>query len=910
MKKLFSTALFALLLGGVCVNAAKVEVDFTQKDVLTKNLPLQLRGQAVLSEKGLTTAGKDTNQSVASRKILKEFTPEGAFTFEADFTLDAAPKGQAYRYVFDNKYITMPSAKQQKYHRGFSVVLRAYGNGYRAYTAFGFGEKSVEVYSNIMPIKIGKKYHFEFDFNAAGQVAYYLDGKLISRAAVPAGNIVLPVNLTAFGNRIGSSYQPMNGTLHRVAIGALKDRSVKPGTVLANRDFSNPAAYENMFVRGKSTKVADGAVTVMTENFAAPGGITTKEIDAINTPSRAFELETEFALSSKFKRYRSNPSMIIDSKYVARPGNSPKDLPRHTGFMVNIQPRGGNKYRVAAAFGFGKTSVEVFSRDLTLELDKFYNLKMLFTATGKVVFTLDGENIGECIVPAGSLAPANLPTTIGDRHGSNYYPFGGSIKKVIIKEAEFTPVSVTPSAMHRKVFERGETPVAVVKVQNALLTELKDVTVEMNIAGLAPAKKKVDLIPANSAVEVKFTLNAHLLEKDYPAAFTVRDKQGKEIAAGSFNITIVPPPGDAMPVILWGAQNMAWVKDLGFTHQSVGIFPIRGMATPAMRPELIQRLDRMMRHGLYAYSSVVTKYRFLLGKRYLRTNRQGKHYGRDNLEASNPKARAEFAAAAESIAKVIGDHPGWGAVLLNSEVRDSSNPSFGGVEPANFKKFAGYDIPKNVNSKYPISHKSTPNFPWDRIVDEKDPELVFYRWFWKEGDGWNPMHTLLHDTLHKNINRKNFFTFYDPAVRVPPLWGSGGNVDMLGQWTYAYPDPIKIAQATDEIAAMADGNPGQKISSMTQIICYRSQVAPLNIKVDNPPEWMNREANAKFVTIPPDVLREALWSKLSRRIVIRLESKINFYPVAVFIFKRRYLSYVFFRGIQFPEKFSRRCSVR
>ena len=89
---------------------------------------------------------------------------------------------------------------------------------------------------------------------------------------------------------------------------------------------------------------------------------------------------------------------------------------------------------------------------------------------------------------------------------------------------------------------------------------------------------------------------------------------------------------------------------------------------------------------------------------------------------------------------------------------------------------------------------------------------------------------------------------------------------MLGQWTYAYPDPIKIAQATDEIAAMADGRPGQKISSMTQIICYRSQVAPLNIKVDNPPEWLSREREAKFVTIPPDVFREALWSKLSRRL--------------------------------------------
>ena len=240
--------------------------------------------------------------------------------------------------------------------------------------------------------------------------------------------------------------------------------------------------------------------------------------------------------------------------------------------------------------------------------------------------------------------------------GGYYDPFGGSIKKVILKAAEFTPVAVAPSAMHRQVFERGETPVAVVDVINSATTPLEIVEVEMKIAGLEPAKKKVDLIPAKDSVKVAFELNAYLLEKDYPAAFTVRNSAGKEIAAGSYSVTVVPAPGDALPVVLWGGQNMAWVKDLGFTHQSVGIFPIRGMASMAMRPELIQRLDRMMRHGLYAYSSVVTKYRFLLGKRYLRTNRQGKLYGRDNLEASNPAARAEFAAAAESIAKVIGDH--------------------------------------------------------------------------------------------------------------------------------------------------------------------------------------------------------------------------------------------------------------
>ena len=116
---------------------------------------------------------------------------------------------------------------------------------------------------------------------------------------------------------------------------------------------------------------------------------------------------------------------------------------------------------------------------------------MLFNAAGKVTFMLDGNVVGECSVPAGSLAPATIPTTVGDRQGSNYYPFGGSIKSVVIKEAEYIPVSVTPSAMHRQVFERGETPVAVVDLRNASMMPLKDVEVEMNIAGLVSEKKKL-----------------------------------------------------------------------------------------------------------------------------------------------------------------------------------------------------------------------------------------------------------------------------------------------------------------------------------------------------------------------------------------------------------------------------------
>ena len=857
-----AAAVFALSAG-----AETVEYDFTKPDALTKNVPLQKRGKVVLDSNGLKTAGSINSQD-AVYTVKQVSSHRDSFTVTADFTLEPMAK-EAIRYLFDSKYISLPGndPKRAKYHNGMMLGLRKYGKVFRPYLALGYGKESVELYGGDMMLAYGKKYTLEMDFTGKGMVTFFLNGKRVSRHAVPAGAIGVSTQWKTFANRAGSSYYPLNGTLHKMIFADLKDRSIKPGTVLACWDFSKPETLTDLRVRGNATKIADGALQVLTEGaLDKTGGAQVKTLEPAHTPENAFDIEAVFSLSATYKRQGLNQASIFDSKYVARPGNDAKSMPRHTGFMYYLQPRGGDNYRFGAAFGFGKSSTEVTSKDFKLEKGKEYTARMHFSASGKVIFYLDGKEISAVNVPGGALAPATYPAVLGDRIGSNYYPFGGSIKKIEIKSAEYTPVSISPSAMHRKVFERGEKPELHAEILNASLDDVKNVTIEAKLGNLALAKKKIDLIPAGKTVAFDYELSPWLLEKSYPVEITARNEKGGVIAAGSYKITIVPAPGQEMMVLLWGGYASKVVKDVGFTHQSMQIFPIRGMASESSRPALIEQLDNMLSQGLYAYSSVYAKYRFLQGKRFLRTNRQGKPYGRDNLEASNPAARAEYAAAAESIAKVIGDHPGWGGALLNSEVRDSSNPSFGGVEPENFKKYAGFEIPKHVNSKYPVSHKSTPNFPWNRIVKDDLPELIFYRWFWREGDGWNPMQTLLSETLHKNINRKNFFTFYDPVVRVPPLWGSGGKVDMVSQWTYAYPDPIKIAQATDEVAAMADGNPGQKIASMTQIICYRSQVAPENIKVDNPPEWMSREAKAKFVTIPPDIFREALWSKISRRL--------------------------------------------
>ena len=51
--------------------------------------------------------------------------------------------------------------------------------------------------------------------------------------------------------------------------------------------------------------------------------------------------------------------------------------------------------------------------------------------------------------------------------------------------------------------------------------------------------------------------------------------------------------------------------------------------------------------------------------------------------------------------------------------------------------------------------------------------------------------------------KRPFFSFWDPAVRCPPKWGSGGDVDVLNQWVYAVPEPMNVAGPAEEIIAMA-----------------------------------------------------------------------------------------------------------
>ncbi|OQA84116.1 MAG: hypothetical protein BWY31_02553 [Lentisphaerae bacterium ADurb.Bin242] len=410
-----------------------------------------------------------------------------------------------------------------------------------------------------------------------------------------------------------------------------------------------------------------------------------------------------------------------------------------------------------------------------------------------------------------------------------------------------------------------------IEIVNKGASPLSGVVLRGTVDGQKEVSVSLREINARTSVRVKLPVETRLKTGKYSCLLKVAaTENGKEVTVEkNAELLIAPVPYDIMPVVVWGFRSDYRIfKDMGFTHgvESASMIFTRDWEKPPIIRNRMKRYDAVLADEFrildYCLTPHIPKYR----DQFPRYGRDGKpRTGSHNMEASNDGARELCRDISEKTAETFKDHPGLDGLLINSEIRDNTNPSFGKFEPAAFKKFAGFDIPPEVEDKTAPHYSRIKGFPVSRVIPENDPLYVYYRWFWKDGDGWNPLHTLIHESYKKHIKRP-FWSFFDPAVRVPPVWGSGGKVDYLSHWTYAYPDPINIGANTSELQAMAAGCPGQGVMNMTQIITYRSVTAPIGQKVANEPGWVGEFPRAPYITLAPDLMREAVWTQISRHV--------------------------------------------
>ncbi len=410
------------------------------------------------------------------------------------------------------------------------------------------------------------------------------------------------------------------------------------------------------------------------------------------------------------------------------------------------------------------------------------------------------------------------------------------------------------------------------RVTNNTTEPLDKAAVHFQTAKLLERRVNLPLLQPGQSVTISAPVETTLRPDRYEVEVTVQNAARQAVSETlTLPLTIVARPNlQRMPVILRDYGELPQVKEIGFTHLAVSLVdypPIwekgadANTASATTTTARQQALDQMLALQLSGIAPLAPgRYASRTYPEWNRVDRAGKQI--DNVDALFPRVQQFGNDVGVAVARSFNDSPAWAGSSINSEHRDGTAPSFHIVDKEAYRQATGQEIPSQVITARGVSYQSLPDFPANRVVADNHPILNYYRWYWKNGDGWNLLNSQVNQGM-KSGGRPGLFSMYDPAVRAPSLWGSGGDVDYLNQWTYTYPDPLRIALAGDELLAMTAGQPGQKVMNMTQLIWYRSRTTKTPA-ASQESEWEKALPKAQFISISPDHLSEALWLKLAR----------------------------------------------
>ena len=276
-------------------------------------------------------------------------------------------------------------------------------------------------------------------------------------------------------------------------------------------------------------------------------------------------------------------------------------------------------------------------------------------------------------------------------------------------------------------------------------------------------------------------------------------------------------------------------------------------------------VEMMDRDGLDHVEQVKLAHCNAIKSDYAQLNKDGSKNPR-SMDFNIPACREEVRSICAFTAAALTNLPAMVGVQTSSEVRDGSKPSFAPDYAAACRRDLGFAPLEEYTGQTAGGAAMRSDFPMSRVVDPGYPPLKYYVWFWKKGDGWNDYQDTCTDVFREVLG-KDVFSFYDPVIRTPPLWGSGGDKCRVGsQWYYEEPEPYGISYVVSMQNAMARGTPGMRVMTMLQGIAHRDRCAPAKRKVANEPAWVAERPNATYITQMPDIVRESLWMLFSRKI--------------------------------------------
>jgi hypothetical protein len=651
-------------------------------------------------------------------------------------------------------------------------------------------------------------------------------------------------------------------------------------------------------LRGNSRFVSGGLFGSCLESFAsendAAHGAQVKNHPAL-TPKGAFTIELWLKPKPEFATDKN--SFLVDKQYHRKAG----DPGGNKDFELSARPLGDGKHLIDAWLGHGEETSHYNSAPVSLPVGEWTYLAFSYDGAGTGRFFVNGQRAGERVnAGRGTIAAGPHPLVIGSRVGSSYIGCAAFLSQVRIMNG--TPAWLAPQPTAeitggRTVFLRQEPEAKIsVTIKNTFAQPLQGLQATVSVAGVTapPLRTAIREVAANGQLRADLPVEVSLKPGEYNLTIRFSGKAGNQAVtfATAGKLTIVPRPlPRVFPVVDWGIPETSYkvtdyesLKEIGFTHTLFResdvanferLWTAGKLLVPSLTPDqTLKQLDMQLAAGLRHVVQLCPG-EWVVGERgeghearqkqFRRVNRSGEPTPRKNVCGLFPEVQQYAFNVGASAGQTFGRHPALDGALIHSEIRDGSALCFHPHDRAAYRAASGQDIPAEANAREGVGPSGRrKHVPPQGLIADDHPLLDYYRWFWREGDGWNELHSQVHRGL-KTGTHSGFWTFNDPAVRCPPIWGSGGESDVLSQWTYTYPDPPRIGLATDELFAMAAGRPGQQVMKMTQIIWYRNQTAPnLPEKEEDRAAWEKTEPAAPFITIAPDHLREAFWLKLSR----------------------------------------------
>lgn len=546
--------------------------------------------------------------------------------------------------------------------------------------------------------------------------------------------------------------------------------------------------------------------------------------------------------------------------------------------------------------GYGDEIVELHGPSRIVASGTEVKFAMTYDANRHVAIEFAGAVKEYLIERTGGIARAErYKTVVGDRACPWYFPFDGVIRRVRISPLRRQPFDIR--CLSRMAFVRGEEGAKCrMAAESFLDVAVRDVRVEMELVKdgkiVSRSVSDVGTVPPRGVATFELPVETRMRPgwREIRVRLTGLDPAGRPVSAEkTLRTGIGPRHAPRMPAICEDSNSdVAAAAAMGFTVGMFGDgsdFTVKNdvSSTNAHLRALERSLDDALVNGIgFGFSG---KFDIVLPpdvpvESFARRDATGgvmrisRRKGEEVLlEVGDERLLKSLEPSWSGYGRILAPHPAFKFVVPYSEKRDHAVPSWGG-DAARYKAETGRDMPREVSGRT-LEMRDARRRYQDGIVPEDDPVLAYYRWFWRDGDGWPRYVGAAARAFRKGADGKgDFVTFWHPCVRCPPRWGSGGSVDALSQWVYANPEPMAVAGVAEEVLAMAAGRPGQKAMIHTQLMCYRRQIAPENVVPSNRPQWMTTFRDATFLAIPPDVLTEACWSMFAKPMY-----GYGFYPI-------------------------------